>query len=53
MKQFAVSMDVETMKEFDALIGDMTRSAYVRRLIINEIGRLKKLIPSLQLQQHD
>ena len=42
MKQFAVSMDEETMREFDALIGDVTRSAHVRRLILNEIKRLNQ-----------
>ena len=56
MKQFAVSMDEETMKEFDAVIGDVTRSAYVRRLMLNEIKRLKQVTPQLQLQprnQHE
>ena len=53
MKQFAVSMDEGTMKEFDALIGDVTRSAYVRRLMINEIKSLKQATPSLQLQPHN
>ena len=53
MKQFAVSMDEETMKEFDAVIGDVPRSAYVRRLMINEIKSLKQSTPSLQLQSHE
>jgi metal-responsive CopG/Arc/MetJ family transcriptional regulator len=53
MKQFAVSMDEETMQEFDKLIGDVPRSAYVRRLMINEMKLLKKSTPSLQLQPHD
>lgn len=45
MKQFAISMDVETMQEFDAIIGDVPRSAYIRRLMINEIKLLKKSPP--------
>ena len=53
MKQFAVSMDEKTMKEFDAVIGDVPRSAYVRRLMINEIKSLKQSTPSLQLQSHE
>lgn len=57
MKQFAVSMDEETMREFDALIGDVARSAHVRRLMLNEIKRLNQPTnqptPSLQLQPHN
>lgn len=53
MKQFAVSMDEETMNEFDAVIGDVTRSAYLRRFMLNEIKRLKQTTPSLQLQLHN
>ena len=53
MKQFAVSMDEEIMKEFDSVIGDVTRSAYLRRFMLNEIKRLKQPTPSLQLQSHE
>ena len=53
MKQFAVSMDEEIMKEFDSVIGDVTRSAYLRRFMLNEIKRLKQPTPSLQLQSHN
>ena len=53
MKQFAISMDEETMKEFDVVIGDVPRSAHVRRLMLNEIKRLKLLTHSLQLQPHN
>lgn len=45
MKQFAVSMDEGVMKRFDNAIGDVTRSACIRRLVINELDRLENIDP--------
>ena len=50
MKQYAISMDEDVMGEFDEMIGDVTRSAYMRRLVINEITRLKSNPNPLQSQ---
>ena len=43
MKQFAVSMDEGVMERFDNAIGDVTRSACIRRLVINELDRLENI----------
>ena len=41
MKQYAVSMDEDVMNRFDNAIGDLTRSACIRRLVINELSRIE------------
>ena len=45
MKQFAVSMDEDVMERFDNAIGDVTRSAYIRRLVTNELDILENNNP--------
>lgn len=41
MKQYAISMDEDVMNRFDNAIGDATRSARIRRLVINELSRIE------------
>ena len=40
-----MTLNKNDLKEFDELIGDVSRSAYVRRLIRNEIKSLKHETP--------
>ena len=51
MKQFAISMDEKIMAQFDVLRGDVPRSAYMRRMILDEIKTFEHVTPSLQLEQ--
>lgn len=53
MKQYAVSMDEDVMERFDNAIGDVTRSAYIRRLVVNELAILENNTPSVQVQQQN
>ena len=47
MKQYAISMDESVMERFDNAIGDVTRSASIRRLIIDSLEVLEKTNPSI------
>ena len=50
MKQYAISMDESVMERFDNAIGDVTRSAYIRRLVVNELTILENKTPTFQVQ---
>ena len=47
MKQYAISMDESVMERFDNVIGDVTRSAYIRRLVVNELDTLERTNTSI------
>ena len=53
MKRYGISMDETVMQTFDGVIGDVPRSAYIRRMILDEIELLALCTPSSQLQPHN
>lgn len=46
MEKFLTSIERETLDAFDILRGDIPRSAYVRRMIKNEVERFNSDTPT-------